>query len=68
LARALDELLSDPERQRTMGAAGRDLVARRFTPASHVEALVDAYRVARASWQAGRGGQAGDGKPVIARS
>ena len=67
LARALDELLADPERQRTMGAAGRDLVARRFTPASHVEALVDAYRVAREHWQADHGAQAGDSEPVMAR-
>ncbi len=74
LALALNELLSDPERQRTMGAAGRELVARRFTAASHVEALVDAYSVARENWQAGRdetgrrGTQAGDGEPVMARS
>jgi glycosyltransferase involved in cell wall biosynthesis len=67
LARALNELLADPERQRTMGAAGRDLVGSRFTPARHVEALVDAYRVARESWQAS-GAQEDDGEPVMARS
>ncbi len=68
LSRALDALLSDPLRQRTMGAAGRALVARRFTPASHVEALVDAYDAARAHWQLGRAAEADGAEPVMAPS
>jgi glycosyltransferase involved in cell wall biosynthesis len=54
LARALAELLSDPERQRAMGAAGRKLVAERFSEERHVEALLGAYRTARETWLAGR--------------
>jgi glycosyltransferase involved in cell wall biosynthesis len=51
LARALAQLLADPERQRSMGAAGREAVAARFTPEHHVAALLDAYRAARSTWQ-----------------
>lgn len=51
LARALDELLADPERQRELGAAGRQMVAARFSPERHVEALLEGYRAARASWE-----------------
>ncbi len=54
LARALTELLADPERQRTMGLAGSAKVAARFSPERHVAALVEGYRVARASWQSQR--------------
>ncbi len=50
LAGALEELLSDPERRREMGAAGRKLVAERFSAERHVETLLDAYRAARATW------------------
>jgi glycosyltransferase involved in cell wall biosynthesis len=50
LARALNALLSDPERQRAMGVAGRKLVAERFSAERHVEALFDAYRTARSAW------------------
>lgn len=50
LARALGELLDDPERRHTMGAAGRELVAARFSAARHVAALLDAYAAARRSW------------------
>lgn len=52
LAGALAELLADPERQRAMGAAGRDAVAARFSPERHVEVLVEAYRTARSRWEA----------------
>ncbi len=54
LARALDELLGDPARQRAMGLAGREMVASRFSPERHVAALLDAYRLARAEWDSRR--------------
>jgi glycosyltransferase involved in cell wall biosynthesis len=55
LVRALDQLLSNPERGRAMGATGRRLVAERFSPERHVEALTDAYRRARHGWLAEHG-------------
>lgn len=54
LARALTELLGDPERQRTMGAAGKLTVQERFSPARHVTALLDAYGTAIAGWDGSR--------------
>jgi glycosyltransferase involved in cell wall biosynthesis len=51
LARALAALLADPQRQRAIGAAGREVVAARFSPERHVGALLEAYRAARASWE-----------------
>jgi glycosyltransferase involved in cell wall biosynthesis len=54
LARALNELLCDPARQRAMGAAGRAMVAARFSPERHVAALLDAYHLARAEWDSRR--------------
>jgi glycosyltransferase involved in cell wall biosynthesis len=51
LARALNELLADPELQRRMGAAGREMVAARFSPELHVAALIEAYRSARSTWE-----------------
>jgi glycosyltransferase involved in cell wall biosynthesis len=51
LADALTQLLDDPERQRTMGAAGRISVAERFTEQRHVAALLDAYETARQRWE-----------------
>lgn len=51
LARALDALLSTPGRQRELGAAGREMVAIRFSPERHVGALLESYRAARASWE-----------------
>jgi glycosyltransferase involved in cell wall biosynthesis len=51
LARALNELLADPLRQRTMGLAGRDAVSRRFSPERHLAAILDAYRAAREAWE-----------------
>ena len=55
LARALDELLGDPDRQGQMGAAGREMAARRFSAERHVAALLDAYEAARAAPGAPRG-------------
>jgi glycosyltransferase involved in cell wall biosynthesis len=59
LARALNELLSDPDRQRTMGEEGRRRVAARFSAERHVAALMDAYRTACTNWRAGRSGAEG---------
>jgi glycosyltransferase involved in cell wall biosynthesis len=50
LARALEELLRDPDMQARMGAAGRASVAARFSRERHVEALLRAYRTARSAW------------------
>ncbi len=44
LARALNELLADPARQRAMGEAGREMVASRFSPERHLGALFEGYR------------------------
>jgi glycosyltransferase involved in cell wall biosynthesis len=54
LARALGELLSDPERQRAMGAAGRSAVAERFSRERHVATLAESYRAACSTWRATR--------------
>lgn len=59
LARALEELLANPERQRAMGAAGRELVASRFSPRQHVAALLEGYRAARSTWCSERGEEGG---------
>ncbi len=58
LAQALNELLADPVRQRTMGAAGRETVAARFSRERHVQGLVAAYAAAGATWRAERGARA----------
>ena len=50
LARALNELLADPERQMKMGLAGREAVNSRFSAERHISALLDAYASARATW------------------
>jgi glycosyltransferase involved in cell wall biosynthesis len=50
LAKALEQLLGDPDRQRAMGRAGRETVAARFSPERHLQALIDAYQAARSSW------------------
>jgi glycosyltransferase involved in cell wall biosynthesis len=55
LAHALNELLADPERQRSMGIAGRETVRSRFSAETHLAALLEGYRRARATWEAGRG-------------
>jgi glycosyltransferase involved in cell wall biosynthesis len=55
LAQALNELLGDPDRQRTMGMAGKERVAARFSPERHIATLMEAYRTARASWRSKRG-------------
>jgi D-inositol-3-phosphate glycosyltransferase len=54
LAGALHALLSDPDRRRELGAAGRRLVAERFSPERHVQRLLEAYDGARSSWEASR--------------
>ena len=54
LASALSELLDDPERQRTLGAVGRESVEARFTAAHHVTALLAAYESARTTWEGSR--------------
>ena len=64
LARALNELLGDPERQRAMGIAGREIVAARFSAEHHVAALLEGYRAAREHWRStseplGGAGEAG---------
>ncbi len=56
LAAALNELLADPERQRTMGAAGRERVTADFTAKRHVAALLAAFDDARAAWEQRRAG------------
>ncbi len=68
LAGALNELLADPDRQRALGEAGRRIVAERYTPARHVEALLDAYGRARQIWSQRRGGQGSltTGRPTAA--
>jgi glycosyltransferase involved in cell wall biosynthesis len=55
LALALEQLLDDPELQRTMGLAGRKLVAARFSPERHIATLLEAYRTARSSWRSQSG-------------
>jgi glycosyltransferase involved in cell wall biosynthesis len=54
LARALNELLADPERQSAMGIAGRRVVAERFSPDRHLAALLEGYRSALATWRSDR--------------
>jgi glycosyltransferase involved in cell wall biosynthesis len=54
LAEALDELLGDPERQRLMGIAGRDTVNSRFSPETHLAALLESYERAGARWETAR--------------
>jgi glycosyltransferase involved in cell wall biosynthesis len=51
LAHALNSLLADPARQLAMGAAGREMVAERFSAQRHVITLTDAYTRALASWR-----------------
>jgi glycosyltransferase involved in cell wall biosynthesis len=51
LATALSELLADPARQREMGAAGKAMVAARFSLERHLDALLEAYGAARAAWE-----------------
>jgi glycosyltransferase involved in cell wall biosynthesis len=51
LARALNELLDDPERQDAMGAAGRAATAARFSVEHHVAAVLEAYGAARERWE-----------------
>jgi glycosyltransferase involved in cell wall biosynthesis len=59
LARALNDLLASPERQRTMGEAGRQAVAERFSRERHVTELMQAYARARSHWLAARSSAGG---------
>ncbi len=55
LARALNELLADPDRRDEMGAAGKATLEARFTLEHHLAAITEAYGAAREAWQATRG-------------
>ena len=44
IAAAINELLSDPERARDMGAGGRDAVLERYTWSTSADALLAVYR------------------------
>ncbi len=68
LAHALAELLADPQRRQTLGAAGRAMVAARYSPERHVEALLEGYRAARANWDTGRGAGSSAAAPATASS
>jgi glycosyltransferase involved in cell wall biosynthesis len=59
LARALNELLADPERRSAMGAAGKATLAARFTLEHHLAAITEAYAAAREAWSPGGGRSAG---------
>ena len=50
LARALNELLADPDRQMKMGLAGKQAVNARFSQERHLSAILGAYATARSSW------------------
>lgn len=50
-ARALDELLRDPEAQSRMGAAGRQRVTQHFALGDHVSVIEEIYRQARRGWE-----------------
>jgi glycosyltransferase involved in cell wall biosynthesis len=63
LARALNELLADPQRQHAMGAASRDTVNRRFSPERHLAGILEAYGETRARWLRSRQ-QTPAGNPV----
>jgi glycosyltransferase involved in cell wall biosynthesis len=52
LARALARLLDDPQLRRTMGRAGKALVAERFSAERHVAEITHAYRRALDGWRA----------------
>jgi len=47
LARAVEELLSDPERQDRMGAAGRERALPKFSPERHLQMLLSGYARAK---------------------
>jgi glycosyltransferase involved in cell wall biosynthesis len=57
LSLALNELLADPARQQTMGMAGREAVAERFSRECHVRKLQESYRAACATWSSRRSGR-----------
>src|SRR4029077_4396641 len=55
LARALDELLSDTERQDRMGAAGRSYTLANFSPERHMQELLRGYTLAKGRFAARAG-------------
>jgi glycosyltransferase involved in cell wall biosynthesis len=59
LAHALNELLADPARQQAMGAAGKTMVAAKFSREAHAAALAAAYRAARSRWEDEQGSLTG---------
>ncbi len=52
LADGLGQLLDDEPRRRAMGEAGREIVASRYSLATHLTAIGAAYGAARARWEA----------------
>ncbi|HTU79291.1 MAG TPA: glycosyltransferase family 4 protein [Solirubrobacteraceae bacterium] len=64
LALALERLLSDRDGQLAMGAAGKRLVASRFSAERHVETLLGAYHAARSRWSAARAPGATAARPT----
>jgi glycosyltransferase involved in cell wall biosynthesis len=65
LARALNELLEDPQRQAQMGAAGRASVQARFSLEHHLAAISEAYAAARETWLS-RSGEAREQRSLAA--
>lgn len=59
LAAALRRLLDDPARARRLGRAGRERVARDFTPAMEVEGYLALYRRLRGAARTASGGASG---------
>ena len=43
LARALDQLLADPDEAKRMGAAGRRMAEERFQPQQHIDRLLELF-------------------------
>ncbi len=64
LAAALGELLDDPRRQAAMGAAGKATVAAKFSLERHLEAISEAYAVARENWESARRGDVAPTAPA----
>ncbi len=56
LALAMQAAMADAERARALGAAGRAVVAARYTPAEHLKRILAAYAAAREIEAGGDGG------------
>jgi glycosyltransferase involved in cell wall biosynthesis len=67
LARALNELLADPDRQQAMGAAGKAMARERYSPERHIAALLEAYGTAHRRWASRAGGSEAPPAPASAR-